>query len=371
MSKKLRIAQISTPFVDVPPVNYGGTELVVYNLTEGLVRDGQDVTLYATGKSKTSAKLKYEFKSALGLGQMDKLLSPLAQKLSWAHALPSLYHAVMPFEEAKEFDIIHNHFHYYGLFFADLVKRPVVTTFHGDFISACESEIEKKILEKYKNLPWIAISNSQKNNCPINLNFVGVVHHGIPVDKFPFSEKNNDYIAWLGRITPRKGIIEAIEVAKATNNKLIIAGTVNQRDQDFFQKEIKPKIDGKIISYIGPVNHQQKVQFLKNAKLLLYPISWEEPFGLVMIETMACGTPVIAYGRGAVLEIVKDGQTGYIVKPKENIRGLVEYTKKLDNLSENEYLSMRKNCRKHIEKNFSVAKMVSDYEKIYYELLKK
>ena len=358
--KKLKIAQLSTPFVNVPPETYGGTELVVHNLTEELVRRGHKVTLFATGNSKTSAKLEYVFKNALGLGKMENLLSELAQKLSWAHALPSLYHAILPFEKANQFDIIHNHFHYYGLFFSSLTKIPTLTTYHGDISTAERSLIEKLIFEKYKKNFWTAISKNQKNQVKTKLNFLKVIHHGIPIEKFPFSEKHQNYLIWLGRITKKKGISEAIKVAKLTKNKLIIAGTINSRDKEYFKKEIKPNIDNKLIFYLGPVNHQKKVEFLKNAKSLLYPISWEEPFGLVMIEAQACGCPVIAFNKGSVPEIIKHQKTGFIVKD------IKEMVKSLNNIKE----INRKDCREHIEKNFTVQKMVDEYEKVYYKILK-
>lgn len=360
MRKKLKIAQLSTPFVDVPPKTYGGTELVVYNITEELVKRGHKVTLFATKNSETSAKLEYAFKKALGLGGMEALLSPLAQKLSWAHALPSLFHAVLPFEKADQFDIIHNHFHYYGLLFSQTVKTPVLTTYHGDLSSAEKSPIEKMILEKYKNNFWTSISKNQKKKCKTKLNFQAVIHHGIPIEKFPWSLKHQNYLAWLGRITQKKGIEQAIQVAKKTNNKLIIAGTVNPRDQEFFQKKIKPKIDNRLIFYIGPVSHKPKVKLLKNAKALLYPITWEEPFGLVTIEAMACGCPVIAFKRGAVPEIVKDKKTGFLVK---NTLGMIKALGKINQIS-------RRDCRLHVEKKFTIKKMVDKYEQVYYKILK-
>jgi len=359
--KKLRIAQLSTPFVNVPPKTYGGTELVVYNITQELVKRGHQVTLFATKNSKTSAKLEYAFKKALGLGGMERLLSPLAAKLSWAHALPSLYHAILPFEKTKEFDIIHNHFHYYGLFFSSSIKMPVLTTYHGDLSTAEECPIEKMILEKYKRNFWTAISKSQKKSCKTKLNFLKVIHHGIPIEEFPFSEKHEGYLAWLGRITKKKGIEEAIKVAKRTKTKLVVAGTVNPRDQEFFQKKIKPKIDNKLIFYTGPVSHKPKVKLLKNAKALLYPISWEEPFGLVMIEAQACGCPVIAFRRGSVPEVVKDKETGFIVR---SINGMIKALKQIDQIKRSE-------CRKHVERNFTVEKMVDKYEKVYYKILGK
>jgi len=360
--RKLKIAQLSTPFFDVPPKTYGGTELVAYNLCEGLTKRGHKVTLFATGSSKTSAKLEYVFKKALGLNWHEKLLSPLAQKLFWAYALPCLYHAILPYEKAKEFDIIHNHFHYFGLFFASLTKTPTVTTYHGDISTAQNCLIEKLIFEKYKKANWVAISYSQKKRAKIKLNFVGVVHNGIDIKKFPYSEKHQNYLAWLGRITKKKGILEAIKLAKETGEKLLIAGIVNPRDQEFFQKEVKPQIDNKQIFYLGPANHRKKVNLLKNAKALVYPISWEEPFGLVMVEAQACGCPVIAYKRGAVPEVVKNKKTGFVISPKLGLYGLKEALRNIDYIE-------RKECRKWVEENFTVEKMVQKYEEIYYKIL--
>jgi len=359
MPKKLKIAQLSTPFFDTPPKTYGGTELVVHWLTEELVRRGHKVTLFATGNSETSAKLEYVFKKALGPGKPKGLLSKLAKKLSWALALPSLYHAILPFEKANQFDIIHNHFHYYGLFFSSLIKTPVLTTYHGDLSTAEKCPIEKLILEKYKKNFWVAISKSQKKQTETKLNFLKVIHHGIPLSLYPFSKKHQNYLAWLGRITKKKGILQAIKVAKKTNQKLVIAGTVNPRDKEYFKKEVKPEIDNKLIFYIGPANHQKKVKLLKNAKALLYPILWEEPFGLVMIEAQACGCPVIAFGKGAVPEIVKDKKTGFIVR---NTKEIVQSLKKINEID-------RKDCRSNIEQNFTVKKMVDEYEKVYYKIL--
>jgi len=357
--KRLKIAQLSTPFVDVPPKTYGGTELVVYNLTEELVRRRHKVTLFATKNSKTNAKLKYALKKTLGLGSAKDFLSVAAAKLSWTHALPSLYHAVLPFEEASHFDIIHNHFHYYGLFFSNLVNTPVLTTYHGDFTLAEKSPIEKMILEKYKKNFWIAISQSQKKKAKTKLNFLATIHHGIPLEKFPYEAKPKDYFCWLGRITPKKGTDKAIEVAKKAKVKLLLAGTINPIDQNFFQSKIKPKIDNKLIFYIGPANHAKKVKLLKYAKALLYPITWEEPFGLAMIEAQACGCPVIAFERGSVPEIVKNKKTGFIVK---NTDEMIKTLKQINEIN-------REDCRKNVKENFTVECMVDKYEAVYRKIL--
>ena len=368
--KKLRIAQVSTPFITVPPKDYGGIELVVANLTEGLVKKGHEVTLFAPGDSQTSAKLFAPFEKAVSMKAMEKMFSPLAKKLFWLHSLPSLYHITAAFERANEFDIIHNHLHYLGLFFGSLVKTPTVHTYHGDFSSAIKSPIERMILEKYKDNFWTAISQSQRENCPVKLNVSGVVYNSIWVDKFDWSKKAGDYLMWLGRITPRKGLSQAIEVTKRLGRKLVIAGVVKPRDTDYFQKEIKPRIDNKMIVSVGAVDHSTKVRYLKNAFALLYPVTWQEPFGLVMVEAMACGTPVIAFKNGAVSEVVRDGVTGFIIDSKKGVEGLAKAVQTMQQWNKETMRQCRLACRKHVEENFSVQKMVKDYENVYERILK-
>ena len=367
--KKLRIAQLSTPFISVPPPNYGGTELVVYNITEGLVKRGHKVTLFAPGDSKTTANLVSPFSKALFYERMEELFSPLAFKLFWVHSLPTIYHCVFPFEQAKNFDIIHNHLHYFGLFFGSLVKTPTIHTYHGDFSTAMKSPIERLILEKYKSSYWTAISESQRRNCPIKLNFVGVVHHGIPIEKFIFVDKpKENYLAWLGRITPKKGVETAIKVAKTIKIPLKIAAVIHERDREFFETKIKPEIDNKLVFFVGPLNFQEKVKFLGEAKVLLYPVTWEEPFGLVMIEAMACGTPVIGFSQGAVPEIIIDEETGYLIEPG-SFEKMVEATESLFSSGPTDYQKMRQAARKRVEANFTIEKMTEKYEKIYYSCL--
>lgn len=376
----MRIAQLSTPFIAVPPKNYGGIELVVANLTEGLVRRGHDVTLFAPGNSRTSAKLVSAFASELTPQEMEKLFSPLALKLFWMHSLPSFYHAVSAFEKAHDFDIIHNHLHYIGNLLADLTNTPTVHTYHGDLSSAQESPIEAMILEKYKNQHWIAISETQKKNCKIPLNFAAVIHHGIPIEKFTFEEKPQDYLVWLGRITPKKGLTEAIEAARQTDHKLMIAGIVHPRDREYFEVEIKPRIDNKLIFSVGGLDLEAKVKLFKNAKALLYPVSWEEPFGLVMIEAMACGTPVIGFARGAVSEVVRDEETGYLINHKPDsmranytikntgLKGIFEAIELIYSLPEEKYRLMRQQTRERVEKNFTLDVMVQKHEAVYTQL---
>jgi glycosyltransferase involved in cell wall biosynthesis len=364
--RKLRIAQIAPPFLPIPPENYGGIEAVVSHLTEELVKRGHDVTLFASGNSKTSAKLVSAFHESLHYEQLENMLSPLAQKLNWMYSLPFFYHAVQAFENAGDFDIIHDHTHYLSCFFSNFVKTPMVSTYHGSFTLAEQSPIEKLILQKYKRNNWVAISNSQKNETNLGLKFVGTVHNSLHINDYLYNEKPENYLVWLGRITDRKGILEAIHVAKSLDKKLIITGNVKDRDKEFYKDQIEPSIDNKQIIYDGPSDLPTKVKLLRNAKALLYPVKWNEPFGMVMIESMSVGTPVIGYANGAVPEVIKDGVTGYVVK---DLKSMTSKTKKIFSMTDTEYIKMRKNARVHIEKKFTVEKMVDTYENIYSKLL--
>ncbi|NIA10107.1 MAG: glycosyltransferase [Nitrospiraceae bacterium] len=358
--KKLKIAQIAPPWISVPPKKYGGTELIVSHLTEELVRRGHQVTLFASGDSITKAKLVSAWpKSLYRMG------------IPWTDALYPLLHALTAFEKAEEFDIVHSHSSYWGLAFSPFIKTSMVTTYHGNFTSIKKNLARRRILEKFKKNNFISISNSQRKPADkINLNFVGTVYNGIDLKEFKFNNKSWNYLAWLGRITESKGIFEAIQVARKAKMVLKIAAKVDknsQQDVEFYNKKIKPLIDGKLIQYLGEINSYKKNNLLRNAKALLFSIQWDEPFGLVMIEAMACGTPVIAFKRGSVPEVVKHNKTGFIVSPfnknkEPNIEGLVEAIKKIDQID-------RRECRKRVEENFTIKKMVDGYEEIYYKLI--
>jgi len=377
----MRIAQLSTPFIQVPPEGYGGTELVVSLITEELVARGYDVTLFASGDSKTRAKLVAEFAEAIHYDKMESLFSPQAAKLFWMHSLPSLMHISKLIDSIDSFDIIHNHFHYLPLFFTSQTTVPFVHTYHGDFSVAEESVIERMVLEKFSHQNWVAISESQKKNCQLGLRFVSVIHHGIQLQQFSYEENPENHLVWLGRITEKKGTQDAIEVAKKVGMHLTVAGVVHERDTAFFQQKIEPQVDNDTIRYVANLNLTQKVDLLKRAKVLLYPIHWEEPFGMVMIEAMACGTPVIAYNHGSVPEIVKDGETGFIINASETntqgdfsikavgFEGLCEAVKRITSMSSQEYAQMRKACRKRVEDYFTVERMVDSYDALYKKIL--
>lgn len=349
MPKKLKIAQLCTPWESCPPPLYGGTEIIASNLTEELKKRGHQVTLFATGDSQTSAKLVSVFPRAL-----------YRDKIPWTDALRPLMHVSELFRQADCFDIIHNHFNYYGLMFSDFIKTPMVTTYHGDFETAEKIPEKLLFLRHYRHANFISISKSQQTFAKTKLNFIGNVYNGINVKQFEFNQKPDNYLAWLGRITEKKGILEAIAVAKKLKIKLLIGAKIDIVDQEFFNSRVKKLINGKNIVYLGEINHPQKVRLLKNALALLNPIKWNEPFGLVMPEAMACGTPVVAFNAGAAPEIIQDKKTGFIVK---NTQEMVNAVKKIDSIK-------RAACRERVEKYFSAEKMTTDYEKTYYRLLK-
>lgn len=363
--KKLRIAQIAPPFLSVPPKTFGGTEAVVSNITEELVKRGHEVTLFASGDSQTTAKLEYTFQQALNYEELEKTLSPLGQKLRWMYSLPVFMHVIKALEQEKKFDIIHDHTHYLTCFFSEFLKTPLLSTYHGSFTLAEQSPIEKMLLEKYKNLNWVAISESQKSESKIKLNIVSTIYNGIHINEFSYQEKPQEYLIWLGRITDRKGIEEAITVAKTLNKQLIISGNIKDRDMEYFETKIKAHIDGQQIVYAGVADFKKKHELLRNAKALLYPVKWEEPFGMVMIEAMAVGTPVIGFRRGAVAEVVQDKKTGFIV---DTLDEMIAKTKQLYELSLYEYIFMRRESRLRVKKLFTVETMVDQYEALYVKL---
>lgn len=340
---------VCAPFEErVPPVKYGGTELVVYNLVETLVALGHDVTLLATGDSLVSAKLLPVFEKALRT-------YPEMQDMKMRDAYKYIaFGKVLEYLRKDKFDIVHSHLGWRLLPFESLIEAPVVTTLHGPL----DSSYQQVVYKKFKDSKYISISNNQRVPLP-ELNFVGTVYNGIDVAKFDFFEQPQDYFAFLGRMSPEKGPVQAIEAVKKAGVKLVMAGKVDTVDKEFFKKEVEPLIDGKQIKFIGEIGHDEKVRFLKKAKALIAPIQWREPFGLFFIEAMACGAPVIAYPYGSVSEVIEDKKTGFIVK---DIEEMVEAIKNIDKIN-------RRKCRERVEKYFTVEKMVDEYEKIYHQIV--
>jgi len=338
----MRIAQIAPLWIPVPPLTYGGTELVVSLITEELVKRGHKVTLFSTGDSKTSANLVPIWPKSLWRAN-----------LATPHAVYSLLFNEL-LKRQDEFDIIHDHCEFYSAPFSKFLKVPVVSTIHHPVFE------EMIILfKKFPNINYVAISKSQRKTAP-GINFVKTIYNGIPVERYTFEEKPKDYLLWLSKITPEKGISEAIEVAEQTGEKLIIAGIIPKAQQDYFDYRIRPRIDGKQIQFVGAANFERKVELFKDAKALLYPIKRTEPFGLVVVESMACGTPVIAYNEGSMPELIKDGKTGFLVKNKEE---MVKAVSKIGSIN-------RRVCRKYVKRKFCLEKMVNKYEALYYKILK-
>ncbi|MFA6588411.1 MAG: glycosyltransferase family 4 protein [Patescibacteria group bacterium] len=345
--KRLRIAQL-VPFEEtVPPTKYGGTELVAANLCDGLVKMGHDVTLYSVGGSHTKAKLVKIFPQSLRAATGTDLKARESLKFMGVGK-------VLNYVMKGKFDVIHNHIGWRLLPFLDIMPAPVVTTLHGPL----DISYQQFVYGHYKTAPYVSISNNQRK--PMKLNFTATVYNGIRVDKFTYKDKKQDYLAFLGRMSPEKGPVQAIQVAKKTKKKLIMAAKVDAVDVKFFNEKVKPLIDGKQIIFLGEVAHEGKNKLLSNAAGLLALIQWEEPFGLFMAEANACGTPVIAMARGAAPEVIADKKTGYLVHSTEEAARMVS---KLGMIKP-------KDCRARAQARFSVEAMVNGYLKVYQKLIK-
>jgi glycosyltransferase involved in cell wall biosynthesis len=340
----MRIAQIAPLWETVPPPAYGGAELVVSLLTEELVRRGHEVTLFATGDSTTHAYLEAIHPSALRLDPAVK-----------EHAVYEAVQLSRVYQRADEFDIIHSHIGFAALACAQLVKTPTVHTLHGTF-----SLDNQKAFSWSKSQPYVSISDTQREP-RLGLNYVATVYNGIDPSTHKFYSEPDApaYLAFLGRLSPEKGPHHAIEIAKRTGYPLKIAGKIDRVDTDYFEQAIQPHIDGEQIQYLGEANHVQKNQLMGNAIATLFPITWREPFGLVMVESMVAGTPVIALELGATSEIISHEKTGFLCQNIDECVAAVHRINEID----------RAACRKHVEENFGVKQMVDGYEAVYQQLL--
>ncbi|MDD5551587.1 MAG: glycosyltransferase family 4 protein [Candidatus Pacebacteria bacterium] len=345
----MKIVQISAFEEPVPAKKYGGVERVVYSITEELINRGHEVYLFASGDSKTSAKLVPVLPKAMRKYPLSRD-SRFRETMKWV----GINKAIKKIKELKP-DIIHSHLNWRFICVAELLNTPTVSTLHGPI----NDKPRKPAYKELKHLNYVSISNAQRKFLP-ELNFVATVYNGIEVKKFDFSKKGGNYLAFLGRMSEEKGAIEAIKIAKGANLPMKMASKIDVVDEPYFKKGVKPLIDGRKIKFIGEIAHTEKVKLLKNAKALILPINWEEPFGLVMPEAMACGTPVIVFDRGSAREVVKNGKTGFVVK---NVKEAVKAVKKIDTIK-------RENCRKWVEEKFTVEKMVDGYEKIYRKIIK-
>jgi len=344
--KKLRIAQIAPLVERVPPLKYGGTERVVYHLTEGLVEKGHEVTLFASGDSLTSARLVAPISEGLRLGREDH--SPVIVTMMM---LSRVYEKMR-----HEFDIIHSHLEYLTMPYARMTRIPTVLTMHGRL----DLGDSPSMLRLYRDMAYVSISDSQRR--PVeDINWVKTIYHGYPASCFEFNEHPEDYFLYLGRFSEEKKPDQAIMLAKECNIPLKIAAKIDPTDQEYFEKKIKPLLDHPLIEYLGEVDDREKVKLLKNAKALLNTIDWPEPFGLVMIEALACGTPVIVRGCGSAPEVITHGKTGFICESRSDF---IEAIKNVDRIS-------RKECRAEFDRRFSRDNMVDSYEELYYSLQQK
>lgn len=337
--EKLRIAQVAPLYESVPPKLYGGTERIVSYLTEELVRQGHEVTLFASGDSVTRARLVAACPRALRLAPdcIDSL----------AHHLILLEEV---FRRAAEFDVIHFHVDY--LHFPWTRRHPVphVTTLHGRLDIPDLVPLHRE----FAGMPVVSISNAQREPLP-GLDWQGTVHHGLPEDLHAFSGEPGEYLAFLGRVSPEKGLDHAIEIARRAGLPIRIAAKVDRADLAYFAEVIEPLLAQPHVEFLGEINEERKGEFLGGARALLFPIDWPEPFGLVMIEAMACGTPVIAFRRGSVPEIVGDGETGFVVATREEA---VSAVGRLPEIS-------RRRCRTTFERRFTAPRMAHDYLTLY------
>lgn len=353
----MRIAQIVPLWEQVPPPKYGGTQRVAHFLTEGLVAAGHDVTLFATGDSKTSAKLVSVYPRALN-----------RDGISWEDFYWPTLNAYEAFERQQEFDVIHYHIDRKtefipALFAAKFLKTPVIFTMHFAIAHSSEAAMRRQFLERFKDLNFISISNSQRSTFP-PLNFVATVYNGIDTEEISFQQESKDALVWLGRFSEVKGAREAIEIAHRLERKLILAGkldTQNAEQQEYFTRHIEPKIDGVHVEYIGEVDAQGKNELFSQAVALLNPIQWDEPFGLAPVEAMAAGVPVIAFRRGAMPELIVDGKTGFLV---DSVDQAVAAFQEIGSIN-------RAVCRSHVVDKFSRERMTSDYISAYESIVQR
>ncbi len=340
----MRIAQVSPLWERVPPPAYGGIELVVGLLCDELVRRGHEVTLFASGDSISLAKLESVHPRALRLDNSVK-----------EYGIYEMLQLSRVYEKASEFDIIHSHMGCAALPFANLVKTPTVHTLHGIFTPDNEKMFRHAAKQSY-----VSISNAQREP-RLNLNCVATVYNGVDVSTYEFYEKPQypPYLAFLGRLSPEKGPHLAIEIAKKSGWHLKMAGKVDPVDQEFFESQIKPHIDGKQIEYLGEANHAQKSLLMGNAVATLFPITWREPFGLVMIESMATGTPVIAMKLGSTSEVIADGLSGVLCNSVDECVAAIDKAMQLN----------RRACRNYVQQKFSAQAMTDGYEAVYRQIV--
>src|SRR5262245_5139553 len=370
--RTMKILQIAPPWIATPPSGYGGTELVIYNLCKGLFELGHEITLFATKNSNSPGELDYVFNK--GLVEMD---------IDWSASLPPFVHYHQAFDKADEYDVIHAHLSS-GTdliilpFLSDLAQKgkAALMTIHGHWPYDRNTYMDPYFKKLYaKDIATISISRAMQKLLPKEFRDVGYIHNSLDLNTLSFRARpgiytNNSsigpraggsdrgYLTWLGKILPDKGTHEAILAAKAAGERLIFGGIVEKYDKrsvEYFQTKVKPLIDDDQIVYIGPLDVKAKNKLFCGAKAFLNPIAWEEPFGMVMVESMACGTPVISYNRGAAPEIIRHGKNGFLVKSRKE---MVKAIAVVDTIN-------RKDCRKYVEQHFSPIAAAKKHIEIY------
>ena len=338
----MKVALIAPPFISVPPAEYGGTELFVAQLAEGLRNEGVEVVVYTNGDSTIQAERRclYEH-SQWPIKNPESAWLKELEHTSWAIT-----------DGLRDCDLIHVQ-SALGLVFARFIQRPIVLTLHGP-----HEPSRSEFYNHYPEVQYVAISHAQARQ--ESLPKLRTIHHGVDVKLYQFVERKQEYLSFIGRIAPIKGTHIAIDVAQRAGIPLKIAGEVQPAFREYFEKKIRPKIDGKLIEYVGPADLQAKNELLGNSMAMLFPIQWNEPFGLVMVEAMACGTPVLAMPGGSVSEIVAEGVSGHIC------RSVRQMTTCLQRLKINSAT-----VRRYVEKNFSIQKMAREYVGVYTDSLKK
>jgi glycosyltransferase involved in cell wall biosynthesis len=339
----MRIAQVAPLVERVPPPGYGGTERVVFYLTEELVKEGHDVTLFASGDSRTSAHLVACAPRSLRLD--EAVIDPLAHQVVQLEAVAAAAH---------RFDIIHWHVDYFHFPMSRRLAVPNVTTLHGRL----DIPDLQPVYDDFREMPVVSISDDQRAPLP-QANWAATVHHGMPLEELLPHLEPGDYLAFLGRISPEKRADRAIEVARRARMPLRIAAKVDDLDRAYFEREIEPLLEQDHVDFVGEIGPQEKNEFLGKARALLFPIDWNEPFGLAMIEAMACATPVIAYRSGSVPEVIDEGVSGYIVDDIESATAAVGRLDVID----------RAGVRAAFERRFDVARMAHDYVAVYERLI--
>jgi glycosyltransferase involved in cell wall biosynthesis len=341
---RLKIAILSSVWFPVPPSGYGGIEWVVSLLAGGLVEAGHDVTLFASGDSRTKAKLSYVYEEAP------------SQWIGRSHW--ELNHALACYTNADEFDVINDHTGLSGLVLSGLVDKPVVSTVHGPLVGEPGAMYEQVAgLNPHVNL--VSLSMNQRRPKP-DLPWLANCPNALDLSLYPGKPHTGDYLLFLGRLSPDKGCHRAIAVAMERELPLKIAGKMQEaKEREYFEEFVEPHLGIHGIEYLGEVSHGTKVELLQDARVTLFPIDWEEPFGLVMIESMACGTPVIATNRGAVPEVIEHGRSGIIVDSYREMAAALEQADALDPLE----------CRRYVEERFSPERMVDDYVRAYREAI--